>query len=550
MAETTAGWRDNPLQWVVTEARLGQHKVEEAVGGPARTKVVVLLACVLGLDSADKGATGSLAAQLEAAFHIGNVKLGLLIAVSSLVGAVATLPMGVLADRTRRVRLLALVVLIWSIAEAASGLAVSYVMLLLIRVGLGLVTAAAGPLIASLIGDLFPPRQRGRIYGFVITGELIGAGIGLVVAGDIASIATWRAGYAVLAIPSLVLAWYLWRRLPEPARGGQSYLQEGAEHIPSIDEVKAHPERFPDPAEINDAHREAGADDDGPENEVLAEVRQYGIKPHRETIIEGDPAKLGIIDAVRWVLRVRTNVALIVASALGYFFLGGVRSFAVIFVRGWYGISQASASSLVLVVGIGAIVGAVVLARVTDAWIHRGRFDARMVSGAGGYIAAAVVFIPALFVRSLAVGLPLIVLAAFFLAGANPPVDAARLDVVPSRMWGRAEAIRTFLRQILEAFAPLLFGVVATALGANGVRGGFGAGVNNKHVHVSLAEATGLDHSFLIMLLPLAGAGVLLVLTRHRYGRDVASAGVTEEKTVEAQRHQVGTEGRLADRPR
>jgi len=54
----------------------------------------------------------------------------------------------------------------------------------------------------------------------------------------------------------------------------------------------------------------------------------------------------------------------------------------VIFVRGWYGIGQASASSLVLVIGAGAIAGFVV-ARVTDHWIGRRRFDARILSGAG-----------------------------------------------------------------------------------------------------------------------------------------------------------------------
>ena len=51
-----------------------------------------MLACVLGLQSADTGAIGSLAAPLEKAFHIGNTELGLLVTVSTLIGAAATLP--------------------------------------------------------------------------------------------------------------------------------------------------------------------------------------------------------------------------------------------------------------------------------------------------------------------------------------------------------------------------------------------------------------------------------------------------------------------------
>lgn len=527
MTTRHAGWRENPLQWAEHEARLGAKRVEEAVGGPARTRVVVLLACVLGLDAADKGATGALAAQLEAAFHIGNVELGLLVAASSLVGALAALPFGVLTDRVARVRVLAAVVLVWSAAEALSAASSSYLMLLLIRIGLGLAVGAAGPMVASLTGDLFPPGERGRVYGFILTGELIGAGVGLVLAGDIATVLTWRGGYGVLAIPGVVLAWYLWRRLPEPARGGQSHLEVGETEIPSAEEVEAHPERYPQP----------GPDDAGPddaEHPVLEEVRRRGVDPDPAIVVKGDPTRMGLWQAVRWVVRVRTNLALIVASALGYFFLGGVRSFAVIFVRGWYGIGQASASSLVLVIGAGAIAGVIVVARLTDHWVGRRRFDARMLSGAGGYILAALVFLPALLIHSLAPAVALFVVAAFFLAGANPPVDAARLDVVPSRLWGRAEGIRTFLRQILEAFAPLIFGFVADELGGNGVSGGFGAGVNSSHVHVSITEGRGLQEAFLLMLVPLAAAGVLLLVTRHRYAVDVASAGESEEWTRRA----------------
>lgn len=528
MSDTSAGWKANPLVWAHEQGRHGRRKAEKAVGGPARAKVIVLLASVLGLDAADKGATSALAAQLEAAFHISNVELGLLIAVSSLVGAVATLPMGIVADRARRVRVLAILVLVWAVAEGASAAATSYGELLGIRVLLGLVTAASGPFTASLVGDLFTPGERGRVYGFVLTGELIGAGVGIVLAGDVAAVLGWRGGYGILALPSLVLAWYLWHGLPEPARGGQSFLHQGATEVVAVEEVEAHPDEHPPPA-IEPEHPGDRAEVDA----VLQQVHQEGIRPEPATVITGDPTRMGMLDAIRWVLRVRTNVALIVASALGYFFLGGVRAFSVIFVRGWYGVGQASASSLIIVVGAGAVAGVLVLSRLTDAWIRRGRFDARMLAGAGGYVLAAALFVPVLFTHLLPVALVVIVTAAFFLGGANPPVDAARLDVIPSRLWGRAEAIRTFLRSILEASAPIVFGYVATLLGGSGVRGGLGAGVNNSHVHVTRAEAQGIAWAFLIMLVPLAAAGIMLLLARRRYGVDVASAGESEKHTAE-----------------
>jgi MFS family permease len=89
--------------------------------------------------------------ELETAFHISNAQLGLLAAISTFVGAVATVPMGALSDRVCRVNLLAISVFLWAVAMGACALAQTYGSLLLARLGLGAVTATAGPAIASLM---------------------------------------------------------------------------------------------------------------------------------------------------------------------------------------------------------------------------------------------------------------------------------------------------------------------------------------------------------------------------------------------------------------
>src|SRR6185437_14391337 len=90
-------------------------------------------------------------------------------------------------------------------------------------------TAASGPLVASLIGDLFDPAERGRIYGFVVSGELLGTLVGLLVAGNLAAI-SWRLALGALALPCVALAVIIARTLPEPERGGRGRLpaREGA----------------------------------------------------------------------------------------------------------------------------------------------------------------------------------------------------------------------------------------------------------------------------------------------------------------------------------
>jgi len=97
---------------------------------------------------------------------------------------------------------------------------------------LGVVTATAGPTVASLTGDFFPAADRGRMYGLIISGELAGTGVGYVVSGDISALTTWRVAFWWLVILSLALAWVVWR-LPEPARGGMAPIEAGTEHVPA-----------------------------------------------------------------------------------------------------------------------------------------------------------------------------------------------------------------------------------------------------------------------------------------------------------------------------
>jgi len=83
-----------------------------AAGGRERLKPIVLLALVVGLQSADAGTVGALVVPLKQSLHINNTQVGLLVTVSTGVGALATLLAGALADRTVRVRLLWITLLV------------------------------------------------------------------------------------------------------------------------------------------------------------------------------------------------------------------------------------------------------------------------------------------------------------------------------------------------------------------------------------------------------------------------------------------------------
>jgi MFS family permease len=461
--------------------RAGAGRLTRALGGVERTRVIVLLASVLALSSADATTVGAAATPLRHALGISNTDIGLLVTVTSLVAAVASLPFGILADRVRRTWTLGAAIVLWGGAMVWSATVSTFGQLLLTRVLLGGVTAAAGPLVASLVGDFFPSAERGRIYGYILAGELAGAGVGFAVTGDIAAL-SWRAAFVLLAIPAFALAWLMFR-LPEPARGGRSALT-APDAAPSVVDPAS------EDAEIaTDAQRLA---------------RERGIEPDPQLADLRDPRGLSLLAATRYVLSVRTNVVLIIASAGGYFFLAGIQTFGVEFVTRQYGIDQALGTLVLLVVGAGGVVGVLAGGTLGDRLLQRGYLTGRILVSVVAASAAVALFVPAIFTRSATMALPYITLAALALSAQNPPLDAARLDIMVPLLWGRAEGVRTFLRTIGQAAAPVVFGGVSDYV--------FGGG------------RSALQWTFALMLLPLAASAYFLYKALATYPRDVATA--------------------------
>jgi MFS family permease len=494
--------------------------IDDMVGGPARRRVIILFGSILGLQAADTAAVGALAVPLEKAFHLDNTDIGLLVTVTTLVGCAATLPFGSVADRYNRTRMLQIVVTLWAVATVASALSVSFGMLLVTRLALGGVIAAAGPALASLFGDLVPGDERSSLWSYVLTGELIGAGLGILVAGGLSGVLGWRLAMGILGLPAAVLAWAIRRWLPEPARGGQAYLHVGDEVI--VTEAEAD-----DTAGEPDEER---VDLAGP-SELEHRAEAAGVEPDPGLVLS-DELDLTLWQATVYVLRIRTNVALIIASGLGYFFIAGLETFSELYFRERYGVGQELATLLFLIVAVGAVIGVLLSGRLTDGLIARGHITARIMVGSVAYLATAVVFVPGALSHTLALSMPIFLLAAVGIGSANPPVDAARLDIVPSRLWGRAEAVRTALRQVLQGLAPLIFGLVSEAFG--GGQAGLSTGVDTSGTAVSQAAAHGIEMAFIVLSTPMLLGGALLWMCRCAYLREIVAARRSDQNSAAA----------------
>jgi uncharacterized membrane protein (DUF485 family) len=140
------------------------------------------------------------------------------------------------------------------------------------------------------------------------------------------------------------------------------------------------------------------------------------------------------------------------------------------------------------------------------------------------YLGAAGFLVPGILSSQLTPAIWFDVAGAALLSAANPPLDAARLDIVPSGLWGRAESTRTALRSLAQAIAPLVFGGVSDLI----------AGIAPEqapigtHPVVSPGAARGLEIAFLLLLGTLVAAGIFLLRARSTYPQDVATAAASQ----------------------
>jgi MFS family permease len=483
--------------------------------------VILIFGLVLALNGADLSTVGSIAPQLEASLHIDNLQIGLLTSVSLVVGAIVTIPVGLFVDRLQRVPLLSVSIVLWSIASLLSAFAGSYSTLLLTRLLLGAVVATAGPAIASLTGDYFPSAERARIYAYILGGEVGGQAVGFIVGGNVASAISWRAAFLVLAVPGFFLARELYRTVPEPLRGGQSHLQPG-----TVDLVQAAAQARAT------AHADLPAEEDElprrPEADDLARVaaERLGAVPDPALILVDDPRRLTLIDSVRYVLSIPTNVLMIISSSLGYFFFSGLSTYALLFVRGHFHVGQATSSLVLALLVGGALIGTLVGGWFSDVLVRHGYLNARVWLPSICYLSAAALLVPGIVSDHLTPAIWFDTAGAALLSAANPPLDAARLDIMPAGLWGRAESVRTTVRSLAQALAPLLFGGLSDLI----------AGVFPKQAPpgthtgaVSPGDARGLEITFLVMLLTLAAGGLALLRARFTYAQDVATAAASNQ---------------------
>ena len=204
--------------------------------GPRAWIALGMLCVVYVLNFLSRQLPSILARPIQDSLHITDGQLGRIGGLYfALFYCCISIPVGWLADKTNRSRVLAIACAIWSAATMCCGGVGSYMQFAIAYMTVGFGEAGGVPPSYSIISDYFPTGHRGRALGFYNVGPPIGAALGIAFGASIASAFSWRYAFVVLGAVGLVAVIGVLFLVPEPRRGGLDRVS---------DEVAAKKPRF------------------------------------------------------------------------------------------------------------------------------------------------------------------------------------------------------------------------------------------------------------------------------------------------------------------
>jgi predicted MFS family arabinose efflux permease len=185
-----------------------------------RYYVLVMLTLVSTLNFVDRQLMAILLEPIKAEFQLSDTQLGFLTGFAfSIFYAICGIPLAKLADQGNRSRLIAIVIIVWSVMTAFCGLTLGFVSLMLARIGVGIGEAGSAPAVQSQLADYYEPRRRASMVGLQSTGVYLGILLGFLLGGWINQYMGWRSAFLALGLPGVVFAVIFWITVREPPRG-------------------------------------------------------------------------------------------------------------------------------------------------------------------------------------------------------------------------------------------------------------------------------------------------------------------------------------------
>jgi MFS family permease len=179
---------------------------------------VGLATAAIALNYIDRSTLAIGNVQIRAEFGLNATAIGALQSAWSITYAVCQVPIGFLLDRLGPRYLVGIALIIWSVAQAAGGFAVTYTQLLFARVGLGAAESPAFPGAVRVTSDWFHVKDRGRPTGFYNSGGSIGPAIAPPLLTALMLGFGWRMMFIVMGAAGVLGALVWFKLYRDPAK--------------------------------------------------------------------------------------------------------------------------------------------------------------------------------------------------------------------------------------------------------------------------------------------------------------------------------------------
>ena len=187
---------------------------------PYKGLVLGLLLAAYTVNFIDRTIISIIGPAIRADLGLSSTQIGMLGGLYfALLYTVLGIPLARLAERTSRVNILTVSLVVWSAFTALCGMATNFAMLALFRFGVGVGEAGCTPPAHSLISDYFEPRKRATAMAVYGLGVPLGIMFGAVAGGWIAQTLGWRVAFVVIGAPGVLLAIIFKLLVKEPPRG-------------------------------------------------------------------------------------------------------------------------------------------------------------------------------------------------------------------------------------------------------------------------------------------------------------------------------------------
>ncbi len=187
-------------------------------------RVLIILTAINYLNYIDRLILAAVLGSIKTDLSLNDLQAGLL-ATMFMIPYMLTSPLfGFLGDTQNRSKLIALGTGLWSVATFSTGLAKNFGSLIATRLGLGIGESAFTTIAMPYLSEFYPSNKHGKIFAIFNSAAPVGAALGYLIGGLLASLVGWRNAFFIVGLPGLVLAFLIWPT-KDPRKVGENKFE-------------------------------------------------------------------------------------------------------------------------------------------------------------------------------------------------------------------------------------------------------------------------------------------------------------------------------------